>query len=68
MNKNFEIRLFLLEGKEVSIKANRYEDLMCEIDNFFDIFKDNVTYYSGYGDQDIINQAQDEGINLEVIE
>lgn len=58
--------LWLLNGTEVILKANSYEELLCEIDNFFDIFKENVAYYLGYDDKSVIEQAKDEEINIEL--
>ena len=62
-----ECHLWLLDGTEIVLKGKRYEDLLCEIDNFFDIFKENVTYYLGYDDKSIIEQAKEEEINIEEV-
>lgn len=62
-----ECHLWLLDGTEIVLKGERYEDLLCEIDNFFDIFKDNVSYYLGYDDKSIIEQAKEEEINIEEV-
>ncbi|MBQ3475792.1 MAG: hypothetical protein IJH20_06465 [Bacilli bacterium] len=62
-----ECHLWLLDGTEIVLKGERYEDLLCEIDNFFDIFKENVTYYLGYDDKSIIEQAKEEEINIEEV-
>lgn len=62
-----EFRLWLPNGTEVVLKGETYDDLLCEIDNFFDIFKENVDYYRGYDDDSVIEQAQDEEINVEKV-
>lgn len=62
-----ECHLWLLDGTEIVLKGERYEDLLCEIDNFFDIFKDNVSYYLGYDDKSVIEQAKEEEINIEEV-
>ena len=63
--KNFH--LWLLDGTEIVLKGETFDDLLGEIDNFFDIFKENVTYYLGYGDKSIIKQAKEEEINIEEV-
>lgn len=60
-----EFHLWLLDGKEVVLKAENYDMLLCEIDNFFDIFKENVSYYLGYDDDSVLEQAKEEEINVE---
>lgn len=62
-----ECHLWLLDGTEIVLKGERYEDLLCEIDNFFDIFKENVGYYLGYDDKSVIEQAKEEEINIEEV-
>lgn len=62
-----ECHLWLLDGTEIVLKGERYEDLLCEIDNFFDIFKENVSYYLGYDDKSVIEQAKEEEINIEEV-
>lgn len=62
-----ECHLWLLDGTEIVLKGERYEDLLCEIDNFFDIFKESVTYYLGYDDKSVIEQAKEEEINIEEV-
>ena len=48
--------MWLLDGKEITLKGKTYEDLMCEIDNTLDIFKENVAYYLGADDDSIIEE------------
>lgn len=62
-----ECHLWLLDGTEIVLKGETFNDLLCEIDNFFDIFKENVTYYLGYDDKSIIEQAKEEEINIEEV-
>lgn len=62
-----EFHLWLLDGTEIVLKGKTYEDLLCEIDNFFDIFKESCGYYLGYDDDSVIEQAQDEEINIEKV-
>lgn len=57
--------LWLLDGKSITLKGNTYEDLMCEIDNFFDTFKENVAYYLGSSDESIIEELKDNEVNFE---
>lgn len=61
-----ECRLWLKYGTEVVLKAKTYEELLMEIDNFFDIYKENTDYYLGYDDKSIIEQAKEEEINIEI--
>ena len=63
-----EFHLWLLDGQEIVLKAKDVEGLLCEIDNFFDIFKENVAYYLGYDDDSVIEQAQEQEINIERVE
>lgn len=59
--------LWLLDGTEVVLEGKTYEDLLCEIDNFFDIFKESVGYYLGYDDNSVIEEALDEEINIKKV-
>ena len=60
-------RIFLPEGSVVTLKSETYDGLLCEIDNFFDIFKENVSYYTGYDDESIIEELTEQEINFEVM-
>ena len=60
--------MWLLDGKRVTLQAENYEALLCEIDSLIDILKENVCYYAGYDDDSIIEQAIEENINLKVEE
>lgn len=62
-----ECHLWLLDGTEIVLKGETFDDLLGEIDNFFDIFKESVTYYLGYDDKSIIEQAKEEEINIEEV-
>ena len=62
-----ECHLWLLDGTVIVLKGETFDDLLGEIDNFFDIFKENVTYYLGYDDKSIIEQAKEEEINIEEV-
>jgi len=62
-----ECHLWLLDGTEIVLKEETFDDLLGEIDNFFDIFKESVTYYLGYDDKSIIEQAKEEEINIEEV-
>lgn len=62
-----ECHLWLLDGTEIVLKGKTFDDLLGEIDNFFDIFKESVTYYLGYDDNSIIEQAKEEEINIEKV-
>lgn len=62
-----ECHLWLLDETEIVLKGETFDDLLGEIDNFFDIFKENVTYYLGYDDKSIIEQAKEEEINIEEV-
>lgn len=62
-----EFHLWLPNGTEIALKGDRYEDLLDEIDNFFDIFKSSCTYYLGYDDQSVIEQAKEEEINIKEV-
>lgn len=57
--------LWLLDGTPVTLKAKTYQELLCEIDNFFDIFKESVSYYLGYSDETIIEEMEENEINFE---
>ncbi len=57
--------MWLLDGKEITLKGETYEDLMCEIDNTLDIFKENVAYYLGTDDDSIIEEMKEQEINFE---
>ena len=46
-------------------KRKTYEDLMCEIDNTLDIFKENVAYYLGADDNSIVAEMKEQEINFE---
>ena len=59
--------IFLPEGSVVNLKSETYDGLLCEIDNFFDIFKENVSYYAGYDDESIIEELTEQEINFEVM-
>lgn len=62
-----ECHLWLLDGTEIVLKGKTFDDLLGEIDNFFDIFKESCCYYLGYDDNSVIKQAQDEEINIEKV-
>lgn len=57
--------MWLLDGKAITLKGETYEDLMCEIDNTLDIFKENVAYYLGADDDSIIEEMKEQEINFE---
>ena len=57
--------MWLLDGKEITLKGKTYEDLICEIDNTLDIFKESVAYYLGVDDDSIIEERKGQGINFE---
>ena len=57
--------IWLLDGKSVTLQGKTYEDLLMEIDNTFDIFKENVSYYLGYDDNSIIEEMKEQEINFE---
>ena len=57
--------MWLLDGKEITLKGKTYEDLMCEIDNTLDIFKENVAYYLGADDDSIVEEMKEQEINFE---
>ena len=57
--------MWLLDGKEITLKGETYEDLMCEIDNTLDIFKENVAYYLGVDDDSIVKEMKEQEINFE---
>lgn len=57
--------MWLLDGKVITLKGETYEDLMCEIDNTLDIFKENVAYYLGVDDNSIIEEMKEQEINFE---
>ena len=59
--------MWLLDGKEITLKGKTYEDLMCEIDNTLDIFKENVAYYLGADDDSIVAEMKEQEINFEVL-
>ena len=59
--------MWLLDGKEITLKGETYEDLMCEIDNTLDIFKENVAYYLGVDDNSIIEEMKEQEINFKNI-
>lgn len=56
--------MWLLNGKVITLKGKTYEDLMCEIDNTLDIFKENVAYYLGVDDNSIIEEMKEQEINF----
>lgn len=62
-----EYTIYLPDGKVVVLMGKTYNDLLCEIDNFFDIFKDNVSYYLGCADESIIEEMRDQKINFKEI-
>ena len=67
-----ECHLWLLDGTEIVLKGETFDDLLREINNFFNIFKENVSYYLGYDelgydDKNVIEQAKEEGINIEEV-
>lgn len=62
--KTFQLSLM---DKEVVFKGETYDELLLEIYNFFDIFKENVCYYLGYDDKSVIEECKDNEINIEVI-
>lgn len=64
--KKFSMRL--LDGTVITLKGETYEDLLMEIDNTYDVFKDNVSYYLGYDDENIIEEMKEQEINFEVEE
>lgn len=57
--------IWLLDGKTITLKGKTYEDLLMEIDNTFDIFKENVSYYLGCDDESIIEEMKEQEINFE---
>ena len=57
--------MWLLDGKEITLKGKTYEDLMREIDNTLDIFKENVAYYLGADDNSIVAEMKEQEINFE---
>lgn len=57
--------IWLLDGKEITLKGETYEDLLMEIDNTFDIFKESVSYYLGYDDNSIVEEMKEQEINFE---
>lgn len=56
--------IWLLDGKEITLKGETYEDLICEIDNVFDILKENVAYYLGISDESIVEEMKEQEINF----
>ena len=65
--KKVSFTFWLPEGKTATVKADNYELLLQEIDRFFDVFKENVSYYLGYNDEEVIRQAiEDEDIDVEM--
>ena len=58
-------KMWLLDGKEITLKGETYEDLICEIDNTLDIFKENVAYYLGADDDSIVEEMKEKEINFE---
>ena len=59
-----EFTIYLPDGKVIVLMGKTYNDLLCEIDNFFDIFKDNVSYYLGWDDEGIIEEMKIQEINF----
>lgn len=62
-----EFTIYLLDGKVIALKGKDYEDLLCEIDSFFDIFKESVGYYLGYDDESIIEEMKEQEVNFKEI-
>lgn len=60
--------LTLLDGTDVVLKAPSYELLLNEIDNFILKYNECVTYYAGYDDEEVINLAKEEDIEVEKFE
>lgn len=58
--------LYLLDGKSITLKGKTFEDLIMEIDNTFDIIKENVSYYLGSSDDSIIREMKEQEINFEI--
>ena len=56
---------WLIDGTPITLKGETYQELLCEIDNFFDIFKESVTYYLGCNDETIIEEMEENEINFE---
>lgn len=65
-NRDYKFTFWLPEGKTATVKASSYELLLDEIDRFFDKFKEATTYYLGYDDETVIQEAIDDDINLEI--
>lgn len=61
-----EFMLWLIDGTPIVLKGESYDDLLMEITNFFDIFKEDVCYYMGYSDESVIEKAQENNINIEI--
>lgn len=62
----FESKFWLLDGSVINIKGKTFDDFLMELDNFFDIFKENVCYYLGSSDESIIEELKENEVNFEV--
>lgn len=62
-----EFNLWLHDGKEIIIKGDTYDELLQNIDMFFDIIKDSTAYYLGYDDDEIVALAEEQEINFECV-
>lgn len=60
-----DFTIWLIDGTPINLKGESYDDLLCEITNFFDIFKESVGYYAGYSDESVIEEMQENEINFE---
>ena len=58
--------LYLLDGTEITIKGKNYEELLFELDEVFNILKNNVGYYFGASDNTIIEELKEQELNVEV--
>jgi len=70
MNNNDEKRFILtmLDGTNVEIKGYNYNDLLCNIDNFILKYNECITYYSGYDDEEVVKLAQEDDIEVKIVE
>lgn len=70
MNNNDEKRFILtmVDGTNVELKGYNYETLLSEIDNFILKYNECITYYSGYDDEEVVKLAQEDDIEVKIVE
>jgi len=67
-NEEKRFILTMLDGTNVEIKGYNYDDLLSNIDNFILKYNEGITYYAGYDDEEVVKLAQEDDIDVEILD